>query len=60
MAHIRVYDKTTGEEAARLIPEHWLGNPLLGGNYARTKPTEAAMKAAATDAKAAAKAEKEN
>ena len=37
MALIQVYDKRTGEPVPHLVPEHWLDNPKLGGNYTRQK-----------------------
>lgn len=58
MGMIRAYDKVTGDP--HMIPEHWFDSPRLGGNFSRIRPSEAVKKAAAKNAEAEAKAEKEN
>lgn len=35
---VSAYDKRTGQPAAHQVPEHWIGNPVLGPHLTRTKP----------------------
>lgn len=50
MSLIEAYNRTTGDKLRQLVPEHWIGHPVLGANLAKTPRQKAADRKAATSA----------
>ena len=44
MALVVAYEKKSGEK--RMVPERWLGHPVLGRDFRKTPPPEGGSKAA--------------
>jgi hypothetical protein len=60
MALVDAWDKATGRRLDHLVPEHFIGHPVLGANLAGEPPRESKKAASSAESRRTAGKEKDH